>query len=294
MHLKVTELPSAAIIAALDRMVTMVQEEEDPVELKAYRALFKKHVPFNLRGYVTAHMVKELAAARPDRNADARRGEQRRRPRREAGPAADAASAAAEPRRERSAEQRRRPRRETEPAAEAADAASAAAEPHRERSAELRRRPRRETEPAAEAADAASAAGEARRERSAEQRRRPRRETEPAAEAADAASAAGEARQERSAEQRRRPRREIEPAAEGLSRLFVSIGRNRRVLPDDLAELISDSVAVEQSELGEIRVLDSYSFVEVPEAVADDIIAALSGTSFKGRRITVDFARAKT
>ena len=154
--------------------------------------------------------------------------------------------------------------------------------------------PRRETEPAAEAADAASAAGEARQERSAEQRRRPRRETEPAAEAADAASAAGEARQERSAEQRRRPRREIEPAAEGLSRLFVSIGRNRRVLPDDLAELISDSVAVEQSELGEIRVLDSYSFVEVPEAVADDIIAALSGTSFKGRRITVDFARAKT
>ena len=263
--MKVTELPSAAIIAALDRMVTMVQEEEDPVELKAYRALFKKHVPFNLRGYVTAHMVKELAraGARPDRNANARR----------------------------------RPRREAGPAAEAADAASAAAEPRRERTAEQRRRLRRlrrEAAPAAEAADAASAAAEPRRERSAELRRRPRRETEPAAEAADAASAAGEARQERSAEQRRRPRREIEPAAEGLSRLFVSIGRNRRVLPDDLAELISDSVAVEQSELGDIRVLDSYSFVEVPEAVADDIIAALSGTSFKGRRITVDFARAKT
>ena len=260
--MKVTELPSAAIIAALDRMVTMVQEEEDPVELKAYRALFKKHVPFNLRGYVTAHMVKELAraGARPDRNANARR----------------------------------RPRRQAAPAAEPADAASAAAEPRRERTAELRRRLRREAGPAAEAADAASAAAEPRRERSAELRRRPRRETEPAAEAADAASAAGEARQERSAEQRRRPRREIEPAAEGLSRLFVSIGRNRRVLPDDLAELISDSVAVEQSELGDIRVLDSYSFVEVPEAVADDIIAALSGTSFKGRRITVDFARAKT
>ena len=262
--MKVTELPSAAIIAALDRMVTMVQEEEDPVELKAYRALFKKHVPFNLRGYVTAHMVKELAgaSARPGRNADARRGEQRRRPRREAAPAAEPADAAGEARRERSAELRRRPRRETEPAAEPADAAGAAAEPRRERSAELRRRPRRETEPAAEPADAAGAAAEPRRERSAELRRRPRRETE--------------------------------PAPEGLSRLFVSIGRNRRVLPDDLAELISDSVTVERSELGEIRVLDSYSFVEVPEAVAEDTIAALSGTSFKGRRITVDFARTKT
>ena len=262
--MKVTELPSAAIIAALDRMVTMVQEEDDPVELKAYRALFKKHVPFNLRGYVTAHMVKELAgaSARPDRNADARRGEQRRRPRREAAPAAEPADAAGEARRERSAELRRRPRRETAPAAEPADAAGAAAEPRRERSAELRRRPRRETAPAAEPADAAGAAAEPRRERSAELRRRPRRETE--------------------------------PAPEGLSRLFVSIGRNRRVLPDDLAELISDSVTVERSELGEIRVLDSYSFVEVPEAVAEDTIAALSGTSFKGRRITVDFARTKT
>ena len=267
MDLKVTELPSAAIIAALDRMVTMVQEEDDPVELKAYRALFKKHVPFNLRGYVTAHMVKELAgaSARPDRTADARRGELRRRPRREAAPAA-----------------------------EPADAAGAAAEPRRERSAELRRRPRREAAPAAEPADAAGAAAEPRRERSAELRRRPRRETAPAAEPADAAGAAAEPRRERSAELRRRPRRETEPAPEGLSRLFVSIGRNRRVLPDDLAELISDSVTVERSELGEIRVLDSYSFVEVPEAVAEDTIAALSGTSFKGRRITVDFARTKT
>ena len=192
-----TDIPSEAIVAALDRMVTTVREREDPVELKEYRALFKKHVPFNLRGYVTAYMVKELAraGARPDRSAEGRRREQRRRPRREAGPDVP---------------------------------------PPEER------------------------------------------------------------RRERSDEPRRRPRGESEPAAGGLRRLFVSIGRNRRVAPDDLAGLISDSVAVERSELGEIRVLDSYSFVEVPEAVAQDTIDALSGTTFKGRRITVDFARAKT
>ena len=139
-------------------MVTTVREREDPVELKEFRALFKKHVPFNLRGYVVAYMVKELsrAGASPDRDADARRGPQRRRPRREA---------------ERDA-----------------------AEP----------------------------------------------------------------RDERTAERRTRPRREAEPAIGGQRRLFVSIGRNRRVQPDDLAELITDSVAVERSDLGEIRVRDSY------------------------------------
>ena len=194
--MKVTDIPSDAIVAALERMVTTVRESEDPVELKGYRALFKKHVPFNLRGYVTAYMVKELARAgtRPDRSVEGRRRDQRRRPRREAVP-----------------------------------------------------------------------------EVPADERRR-----------------------ERSDESGRRPRHESEPAAGGLRRLFVSIGRNRRVAPDDLAGLISDSVAVERSELGEIRVLDSYSFVQVPEAVAQDTIDALSGTTFKGRRITVDFARAKT
>ena len=191
--MKVTDVPAEAITAALDRMVTTVREREDPVELKEYRALFKRHVPFNLRGYLTAYMVKELARAggRPDRNTDARRGEQRRRARREGDPDAR------------------------------------------------------------------------------------------------------EPRAERSAEPRARPRRETEQAADGLRRLFVSIGRNRRVQPDDLAELISDSVAVKRSDLGEIKVLEGYSFVEVPEAVAQDTISALSGTSFKGRRITVDFARAK-
>ena len=197
--MKVADIPSEAIVAAIERAVTTVREREDPVELKEFRALFKKHVPFNLRGYVTAYLLKELAGSggRPERSGDARRGEPRRRPRRDGETAAATPAAAAEPRRERGAEQRRRPRRDGE------------------------------------------------------------------------------------------------PPAPGQRRLFVSIGRSRRVQPDDLAELISGSVAVERSDLGEIRVLDSYSFVEVPEAVAEDTIAALSGTSFKGRRITVDFARAR-
>jgi len=171
--LKATEIPSEDIGAALERMVRTVREDEDPVELKEYRALFKKHVPFNLRGYLVAHMIKTLVGA-------------------------------------------------------------ANVEP-------------------------------------------PPRQS-----------------QERRAEPARRRRREVEPAAGGLRRLFVSVGRNRRVRPDDLTSLISSSVPVERSQFGAIKILDSYSFIEVPEAVAEEAIAALSGTSFKGRRITVDFARSRS
>lgn len=171
--LKATEIPSEDIGAALERMVHAVREDEDPVELKEYRALFKKHVPFNLRGYLVAHMIKTLVGA---------------------------ASMAPPPRQA----------------------------------------------------------------------------------------------QERRAEPARRRRRDVEPAAGGLRRLFVSVGRNRRVRPDDLTSLISSSVPVERSQFGAIKILDSYSFIEVPETVAEEAIAALSGTSFKGRRITVDFARSKS
>ena len=171
--MKVTEIPREEIGAALERMVRTVREAEDPVELKEYRALFKKHVPFNLRGYLVAHLVKTLAGGR------------------------EAAPAAARERR---------------------------------------------AEPAAA----------------------------------------------------RRRRRETEPAAGGLRRLFVSVGRNRRLRPEELTSLISSSVPVERAQFGAIKILDSYSFIEVPETVAEEAIAALSGTSFKGRRITVDFARSKS
>ena len=152
-------------------MVNAVREQEDPVELKQYRALFKKHVPFNLRGYLTAHMIKTLLASE--------------------------------------------------------------------------------------------------------------------------SSAAGRHAPERGDPPSRARRREAEAPAGELRRLFVSVGRNRRVQPDDLAALISSKVAIERSDFGAIKVLDSYSFIEVPGTVAEDAIAALSGTSFKGRRITVDFARSR-
>ena len=78
-----------------------------------------------------------------------------------------------------------------------------------------------------------------------------------------------------------------------MRRLFVSVGRNRRLQPDELTALFSSKIAVQPSEFGAIKILDSYSFIEVPDQMAQNAIALLSGTTFKGRRITVDFARDK-
>ena len=78
-----------------------------------------------------------------------------------------------------------------------------------------------------------------------------------------------------------------------LRRLFISIGRNRRVQTKDLTTLIAENVSISEDQLGRIKILDNYSFVEVPEAIAQQVIDQISGSTFKGRKLTVDFARSR-
>jgi hypothetical protein len=80
---------------------------------------------------------------------------------------------------------------------------------------------------------------------------------------------------------------------EESARLFVSIGRNRKVFPREILGLINSRAHVAREDIGTIRILDSYSFVQVRTAAAPAIIGALNGQSFRGRTLTVSYARVK-
>ncbi|MDR2629915.1 MAG: DbpA RNA binding domain-containing protein [Spirochaetaceae bacterium] len=80
-------------------------------------------------------------------------------------------------------------------------------------------------------------------------------------------------------------------AAEESARLFISIGRNRKVFPRELLGLINAKTAVPREDIGAIRILDNYSFVQVRTGSADKIIEALNGISFRGRTLVVNYAR---
>lgn len=75
------------------------------------------------------------------------------------------------------------------------------------------------------------------------------------------------------------------------STLFISIGKNRRVFPRDLVQFLITAGKVQKHEIGDIKILDNYSFVEVEESKAGGVISLLDGTNFRGRRITVNFAK---
>jgi len=78
-----------------------------------------------------------------------------------------------------------------------------------------------------------------------------------------------------------------------MQTIFVSIGKNRRVFPRDLARLFNKTLDLAPRQLGNIKVLDNYSFIDVPREKASEAIDKLNGTDFRGRNITVNFARKK-
>ena len=76
-------------------------------------------------------------------------------------------------------------------------------------------------------------------------------------------------------------------ATGGTTRLFVSTGRSAGVRPQDLVGAITGESYLSGRDIGAIEIADRFSLVEVPEAAADDVVAALRRTSIKGRSATV-------
>jgi len=95
-----------------------------------------------------------------------------------------------------------------------------------------------------------------------------------------------------------RPSKEDKPAApeitlleEESKRLFISIGKNRRLFPREIITLIMSKTSAAREDIGVIRILDNYSFVQVRDTKADEIIEALTGIRFRGRTLTVNYAK---
>ncbi len=70
-------------------------------------------------------------------------------------------------------------------------------------------------------------------------------------------------------------------------RLFVGGGRQAGIRPGDLVGAITGEADVPSRVLGSIEIADKFSLVDVPAALADQIIAALKQTTIRGKTLTV-------
>ncbi len=83
------------------------------------------------------------------------------------------------------------------------------------------------------------------------------------------------------------PSRRTRDDAGPVTRLWIGAGRQAGIRPGDLVGAITGEAGVQSRSLGAIEISDKYSLIDVPEAMADDIIKALRMTTIRGKKVTV-------
>jgi ATP-dependent RNA helicase DeaD len=87
---------------------------------------------------------------------------------------------------------------------------------------------------------------------------------------------------------------EVGPAPSATARLFVGVGERDGVRAGDLVGAIAGETDIPGSKIGRIEIRDTFSIVEVPAELAEQVIRTLNGTTIKGRAVRVDFDRGGT
>lgn len=74
-------------------------------------------------------------------------------------------------------------------------------------------------------------------------------------------------------------------------RLFISVGRMDRIDPKTLLKFFNSNADVNREEVGGIDILDKFTFVDVLEEVADDIMKKCSGKKLCGRKVRIEVSK---
>jgi ATP-dependent RNA helicase DeaD len=72
-----------------------------------------------------------------------------------------------------------------------------------------------------------------------------------------------------------------------MARIYVGSGKKVNMRPGDLVGAITNEAGIDGKSIGAIEVTEGYSIVEVPEALAEQVIMALRKTTIKGKKQTV-------
>ena len=71
-------------------------------------------------------------------------------------------------------------------------------------------------------------------------------------------------------------------AEAGMVRLFVNVGRDNNIKPEDIVRTFASEADITGSSIGLIKIYSNFTFVEVPEALAERVVSAMHGNRLKG------------
>lgn len=73
-------------------------------------------------------------------------------------------------------------------------------------------------------------------------------------------------------------------------RLFLNVGRLDKINPRKLVDFFNENAKVKREDVGDIDVLEKFSFVNVTEAAAESIMKHCTGKKFAGRKLNVEIS----
>ena len=78
-----------------------------------------------------------------------------------------------------------------------------------------------------------------------------------------------------------------------MVRLFMNIGRSQKIMVKDIVSTIAIEADIPARDIGLINIYDKFTFVEVPEDVAEKVIGAMHKNFIKGYRVNIEPAKVR-
>ncbi|MDR3592243.1 MAG: DEAD/DEAH box helicase [Negativicutes bacterium] len=83
-------------------------------------------------------------------------------------------------------------------------------------------------------------------------------------------------------------------AEKGMVRLFVNIGKAQKIRPEDIVRTFAEEAGITGSVIGAIKIFEKFTFVEVPDDVAERVVSAMHKNVLKGFKINVEPAKGRS
>ncbi len=80
---------------------------------------------------------------------------------------------------------------------------------------------------------------------------------------------------------------------ENMTRFFINLGRKDNLNPGKLIGLINEQNITDNVEIGQIEILDTFSFFELDKNFTDETISSFTDANFNGRSVNVEITEKK-
>lgn len=82
-------------------------------------------------------------------------------------------------------------------------------------------------------------------------------------------------------------------SASGQVRIFINLGRKDKLNPKTLVNFFKETARIKGNEVGDIDILEKFSFFDISKEAADQIFKFSEGKRFCGRKVNLEIAKRK-